>query len=126
MSEVALVLIAMYMTYGICELRPAERVSRYNTKDCHNRLEKSRYSSNYLWQFESPFVSSTSLLPFQSKMLTYATLLSLATLLPLSLTAPVLEDRVVSDRFTLYDLPTELTGPCDLEVGPDGASWGQV
>jgi hypothetical protein len=26
----------------------------------------------------------------------------------------------------LYDLPTALTGPCDLEVGQDGASWGQV
>jgi hypothetical protein len=37
-----------------------------------------------------------------------------------------LEDRAISDRFTLYDLPTALTGPCDLEVGQDGASWGQV
>jgi hypothetical protein len=59
-------------------------------------------------------------------MLSYATLLSIATLLPRTLAAPVLEDRAVSDRFTLYDLPTELTGPCDLEVGQDGASWGQV
>jgi hypothetical protein len=59
-------------------------------------------------------------------MLPYATLLSIAALLPRTLTAPVREDRAVSDRFTLYDLPTALTGPCDLEVGQDGASWGQV
>jgi hypothetical protein len=52
--------------------------------------------------------------------------LSLATLLQYALTAPILEDRAISDRFTLYDLPTPLTGPCDLEVGQDGASWGQV
>jgi hypothetical protein len=59
-------------------------------------------------------------------MLTYASLLSLATILPHALAAPILEDRAISDRFTLYDLPTALTGPCDLEVGQDGASWGQV
>jgi hypothetical protein len=59
-------------------------------------------------------------------MLRYASLLSLATLFSQALAAPILEDRAISDRFTLYDLPTALTGPCDLEVGQDGASWGQV
>jgi hypothetical protein len=59
-------------------------------------------------------------------MFNRAILLSLATLLPRTLTAPILEERATSDRFTLYDLPTALTGPCDLEVGQDGASWGQV
>lgn len=59
-------------------------------------------------------------------MLTHAMLLSLAPLLAHALAAPILEDRAISDRFTLYDLPTALTGPCDLEVGQDGASWGQV
>lgn len=54
-------------------------------------------------------------------------LLSLSTLLPLRcLAAPVVEERALDPRFTLYDLPTPLTGPCDLEVGQDGASWGQV
>jgi hypothetical protein len=68
----------------------------------------------------------TSLQPPSSKMLTYASLLSLVALLQHALAAPILEDRAISDRFTLYDLPTALTGPCDLEVGQDGASWGQV
>lgn len=27
--------------------------------------------------------------------------------------------------FTFYDLPTPLSGPCDLCEGPDGALWGQ-
>ncbi|CZT15275.1 uncharacterized protein RCC_12118 [Ramularia collo-cygni] len=51
-----------------------------------------------------------------------ATIVSFATLL---LAAPVVEQRAVDERFTLYDLPTPLTGPCDLEHGPDGALWGQ-
>lgn len=60
-------------------------------------------------------------------MLVATTIASLAALLPLgALAAPIVEERAVSDRFTLYDLPTPLTGPCDLEHGPDGALWGQV
>ncbi|WPH02507.1 Hypothetical protein R9X50_00537200 [Acrodontium crateriforme] len=51
-------------------------------------------------------------------------LLSL-TLLPAVFAAPVIESRDDS-RFTLYDLPTVLTGPCDLEVDPNGMYlWGQ-
>lgn len=52
-------------------------------------------------------------------------LLSL-TALPTALTAPVLDSRATTDgRFTLYDLPTALTGPCDLEVDPNGQYlWG--
>ena len=30
-----------------------------------------------------------------------------------------------SSRFKFYDLPTPLSGPCDLTTGPDGALWGQ-
>ncbi|KAG4443915.1 hypothetical protein IFR05_000555 [Cadophora sp. M221] len=41
------------------------------------------------------------------------------------LAAPFIQDRADDPRFTLYDLPTPLTGPCDLEHGPDGALWGQ-
>lgn len=41
------------------------------------------------------------------------------------LSSPILTDRATDPRFTLYDLPTALTGPCDLENGPDGALWGQ-
>lgn len=29
------------------------------------------------------------------------------------------------DLFTFYDLPTPLSGPCDLCAGPDGGLWGQ-
>lgn len=55
------------------------------------------------------------------------TLLKLSALLPLTVfAAPVLEARADETRFTLYDLPTPLTGPCDLAEGPDGALWGQV
>lgn len=50
------------------------------------------------------------------------TLLALPTLAVFA--APVLEDRA-SSRYTLYDLPTPATGPCDLVNGPDGALWGQ-
>lgn len=28
-----------------------------------------------------------------------------------------------ASRFTLYDVPTPLAGPCDLWDGPDGAIW---
>lgn len=41
-----------------------------------------------------------------------------------TLAAPTIENRAVS-RFTKYELPDALTGPCDLEAGPDGALWGQ-
>jgi streptogramin lyase len=37
---------------------------------------------------------------------------------------PVLNNRA-EDPFTLYELPTPLSGPCDLTRGPDGAIWGQ-
>ncbi|EME38854.1 hypothetical protein DOTSEDRAFT_180786 [Dothistroma septosporum NZE10] len=39
--------------------------------------------------------------------------------------APASNKRADDPRFTLYDLPTALTGPCDLATGPDGALWGQ-
>lgn len=59
-------------------------------------------------------------------MFASALLLFLSACLPLHVFAvPVLEDRA-DDRFTLFDLPTPLVGPCDLENGPDGALWGQV
>lgn len=29
------------------------------------------------------------------------------------------------DKFTYYDMPTPLSGPCDLTTGPDGALWVQ-
>lgn len=46
------------------------------------------------------------------------------TALPTVFTAPVLETRAAS-RFDLYELPTPLTGPCDLEVDPNGKYlWG--
>lgn len=45
--------------------------------------------------------------------------------LPVALAVPVLDERQNDARFRLYDLPTPLTGPCDLEVGPDNALWGQ-
>lgn len=52
-------------------------------------------------------------------------LLSLSTLPGLLVfAAPTLHNRA-TDRFTLYELPTPLAGPCDLEVGQDGALWGQ-
>lgn len=54
---------------------------------------------------------------------------SLLSFSALALAAPVVEQRAAAvddDRFTLYDLPTALTGPCDLVHGPDGALWGQV
>ncbi|KAF2165243.1 hypothetical protein M409DRAFT_24625 [Zasmidium cellare ATCC 36951] len=52
----------------------------------------------------------------------------LLTLLPLTtLSAPTLEERRVRDgRFTFYPLKTPLSGPCDLERGPDGALWGEM
>lgn len=50
-------------------------------------------------------------------------LLSL-TALPAVFSAPALESRAAS-RFTLYELPTPLAGPCDLEVDPNGKYlWG--
>ena len=50
-------------------------------------------------------------------------LLSL-TALPAVFTVPVLESHAAS-RFTLYELPTALAGPCDLEVDPNGKYlWG--
>ncbi|CZT24392.1 uncharacterized protein RCC_10117 [Ramularia collo-cygni] len=55
----------------------------------------------------------TALLPFSALIVRHV------------LAAPLLEDRAISDRFTLYDLPTPLQAPCDLEVGPDNALWGQ-
>jgi hypothetical protein len=56
----------------------------------------------------------------------YTLVALVSVLLPLNIfAAPLLEDRADA-RFTLYDLPTPLTGPCDLEHGPDGALWGQV
>jgi streptogramin lyase len=54
----------------------------------------------------------------------YALLLSAAALSGV-LAAPVLDTRAADPRFTLYDLPTPLVGPCDLEVGHDNALWGQ-
>jgi streptogramin lyase len=59
-----------------------------------------------------------------------AILVAVAALLPAVavFAAPVNEKRAfdASDpRFTMFDLPTPLTGPCDLEHGPDGALWGQ-
>ena len=49
-------------------------------------------------------------------------LLGLLPALP-ALAAPTLDSR--ASRFTLYDLNTPATGPCDLAEGPDGAIWGQ-
>ncbi|KAH7412639.1 hypothetical protein BKA64DRAFT_731018 [Cadophora sp. MPI-SDFR-AT-0126] len=43
----------------------------------------------------------------------------------ISQSAPFVQEQPEDSRFTLYDLPTPLTGPCDLEHGPDGALWGQ-
>ena len=38
--------------------------------------------------------------------------------------AAELEDRAPDDdRFTIYNLPTTLAGPCDMTTGPDGAIW---
>ena len=34
-------------------------------------------------------------------------------------------DIIHDGRFTIYPLPTTLSGPCDLVDGPDGALWGQ-
>ncbi|CZT22644.1 uncharacterized protein RCC_08349 [Ramularia collo-cygni] len=34
-------------------------------------------------------------------------------------------EKVDDSRFKLYDLPTPLTGPCDLVEGHDGALWGE-
>ena len=38
--------------------------------------------------------------------------------------APIVPTNTDS-LFTFYDLPTTLSGPCDLCAGPDGALWGQ-
>ncbi|KAI5194015.1 hypothetical protein AUEXF2481DRAFT_6785 [Aureobasidium subglaciale EXF-2481] len=56
--------------------------------------------------------------------------LSVSTLLlqlPLeAIASPLLGLGSVNDpRFQLYEVPTPLSGPCDLEHGPEGALWGQ-
>jgi len=45
----------------------------------------------------------------------------------LALSSPIFAAPVISQdgRFTIYDLPTPLAGPCDLVEGPDGALWGE-
>lgn len=53
-----------------------------------------------------------------------ASLLAIPALTAFAAPAHVLDEHDES-RFTLYDLPTPLTGPCDLVEGPDGALWGQ-
>lgn len=35
-----------------------------------------------------------------------------------------LDDNDAS-RFTYYNMPTALAGPCDLANGPDGLIWGE-
>lgn len=40
---------------------------------------------------------------------------------------PAVEERAAAaaGKFTFYELPTPLSGPCDLTEGPDGALWGE-
>lgn len=58
-------------------------------------------------------------------MISTASLVSF--LLPAAVSAaPQLLDLSPGDsRFTYYDMPTALAGPCDLTTGPDGAIWAE-
>lgn len=59
------------------------------------------------------------------KMHVSTILYSLGALPILSVSAAPFQERADDPRFTFFDLPTPLVGPCDLEHGPDGALWGQ-
>ena len=51
--------------------------------------------------------------------------LALSAVAGLAAAAPVERAETDPTRFTYYDMPSILAGPCDLANGPDGFIWGE-
>ena len=51
--------------------------------------------------------------------------LALSAVAGLAAAAPIERAETDPTRFTYYDMPTVLAGPCDLANGHDGFIWGE-